>query len=81
MQIKLAVILSLVLGAVSSPIAEVAQRDNPKITGPKPYKVFNRETDDKPYKVFNAAVESEKRDNPKITGPKPYKVFNIESSE
>ncbi|KAI1348047.1 hypothetical protein F5Y01DRAFT_318127 [Xylaria sp. FL0043] len=68
MQIKLAVLLSLAIGAIASPIVEISQRDPPKITGPKPYKIFNRERE-------------EKRDNPKITGPRPYKIFNREENE
>lgn len=66
MQIKLAVLISLGLSAMASPIIDA--RDNGKITGPRPYKVFNS-----PKKV--GTRDSEKRDNPKITGPRPYKVF------
>ncbi|KAI1191739.1 hypothetical protein F5B17DRAFT_426363 [Nemania serpens] len=66
MQIKFAVLISLGLSAVASPIIDA----NGKITGPRPYKIFNSaET--------VQARDSEKRDSDgKITGPRPYKIFN-----
>ncbi|KAI1168867.1 hypothetical protein F5B18DRAFT_201829 [Nemania serpens] len=63
MQIKLVVLISLGLSAMASPIIDADS--NGKITGPRPYKVFNHAS----------TIDSEKRDNPKIIGPRPYKVF------